>query len=87
MATSATAKGPMAHEKTLPGVSSNSTKDNKQIEHHSSNIYESNKDIIATTSTGNASSPSSSSSSSSSSPSATHGDNNCEYMHPWLVGK
>ncbi|XP_055643630.1 low-density lipoprotein receptor-related protein 8 isoform X2 [Toxorhynchites rutilus septentrionalis] len=76
VATSATAKGPTAHEKPLPGGSSNSTQDNKQIEHHSSNIYESNKDIIATTSTGNGSSSSSSSSSSPSSSSATHGDKN-----------
>ncbi|ETN65441.1 low-density lipoprotein receptor (ldl) [Anopheles darlingi] len=49
--------------------SSNSQGANKHIEHHSSNIYDSNKDIIA--STGNATSSSSSTSSSSNSSSSS----------------
>ncbi|XP_035777516.1 very low-density lipoprotein receptor-like isoform X6 [Anopheles albimanus] len=53
--------------------SSNSQGANKHIEHHSSNIYDSNKDIIASTgnATSSSTSTSSSSNSSSSSPSTT----------------
>uniref|UniRef100_A0A2M4DP51 Putative low-density lipoprotein receptor ldl n=1 Tax=Anopheles darlingi TaxID=43151 RepID=A0A2M4DP51_ANODA len=66
--------------------SSNSQGANKHIEHHSSNIYDSNKDIIASTgnATSSSSSTSSSSNSSSSSPSTSVPDggskHNCEYM-------
>uniref|UniRef100_A0A182HZM6 Uncharacterized protein n=1 Tax=Anopheles arabiensis TaxID=7173 RepID=A0A182HZM6_ANOAR len=70
----------------------NSSGANRHIEHHSSNIYDSNKDIIANISTfpnsnssTTSSQPSSSSSSSSSSvPSVAPGaKNNCEYGVPF----
>ncbi|XP_035777513.1 low-density lipoprotein receptor-like isoform X5 [Anopheles albimanus] len=62
--------------------SSNSQGANKHIEHHSSNIYDSNKDIIASTgnATSSSTSTSSSSNSSSSSPSTTVPDGS---KHNW----
>ncbi|XP_058825010.1 low-density lipoprotein receptor isoform X3 [Topomyia yanbarensis] len=75
----ATTRGPPTHAILPHKPGTNATKDNKQIEHHSSNIYESSKDIISASSTvdpSTSSSSSSSSSSASSLPTGTQGTTN-----------
>ncbi|XP_053696263.1 low-density lipoprotein receptor-like isoform X2 [Sabethes cyaneus] len=44
---SATTRGPPMHAVPHPSSGPSATKDNKQIEHHSSNLYDSSKDIIS----------------------------------------
>ncbi|XP_055545420.1 very low-density lipoprotein receptor-like isoform X3 [Wyeomyia smithii] len=85
---SATTRGPPMHAPSHPSSGPSATKDNKQIEHHSSNLYDSSKDIIASSTVNSLTSSSSSFSTSlenQNSSSVTQQSSSTSTSHPSLA--